>query len=81
MKKNYIAYLQEYDAKTSSFSKQDKYRKKFITTIYCTDKENQNPNIPRNSSTKKKQKVKDNSSNTKKQLSCYNKFNQAVELK
>lgn len=66
MKKNYIAYLQEYEAKTSSFSKQDKYRKKFIKTVYCSDKENHNPNIPRHSSSKKKPKTKDKGSNNKK---------------
>lgn len=59
MKKNYIAYLQEYEAKTSSLAKQDKYRKKFIQTVYSQDKENQNPNLPQSSSHKKKHKAKD----------------------
>ena len=38
MKKNYIAHLQEYDARTSQHVKQDKYRKKFIKTVYEKDK-------------------------------------------
>ena len=45
MRKNYIAHLQEYDARTNS-SKQDKYRNKFIRTVYHDqDKENSHPNI------------------------------------
>ena len=56
MKKNYIAHLQEYDARTSQNVKQDKYRKKYIKTVYekDRDKENIHPNLPSKSHAAKK---------------------------
>ena len=74
MKKNYITHLQEYDAKTSALSKQDKYRKKYLTTVYYQDKENVNPNIiPTNS--KKKQQPKYKKQNHKMIESLQNRIN------
>jgi hypothetical protein len=55
MRKNLIAQLKEYEAKTSH-SRQDKYRKRFVKTVYCEDKENINPNVFKQSSKKKKEK-------------------------
>jgi hypothetical protein len=38
MKKNYIANLQEYEAKTTPTAKLNHYRKKFSKTVYQNDK-------------------------------------------
>ena len=65
MKKNYIARLKEYDARTTTSSKQNNYRQKFIHTVYSQDKENVNPNIVNLNSQKKKGKAKvENSRNS-----------------
>lgn len=58
MKKDYIAHLQEYDARTSFVDKQDKYRRKFIKTCYQhPNKENIDPNL---SDSKKQQNSQKN---------------------
>jgi hypothetical protein len=58
MKKNYIAYMQEYDSNSTFQQKTDKSRKKCIKTIYQQDKENVNPNIINQSAKKKHTKIK-----------------------
>lgn len=68
MKRNFIAYLQEYGAKTISNPKQAKNKSKCIKTIYNVDKENINPNIVNQSARKKNTKIKVQSLNNSKKI-------------
>lgn len=68
MKRNFIAYLQEYGAKTISNQKEGKNKSKCIKTIYNIDKENINPNILNQSARKKNTKIKVQSLNNSKKI-------------